>query len=332
MPAFVSRWGQQQADLPGNWFVARCNNRHPQTLAAKTSGFTARTSAARPTAEGNSRVSQTIKKSPLPQSFSLWLYLQHLECCPAQQPPAADNRHSHLQRPAVAVSSRGRVCLSSAKTYPQGQARPEGISQGAEGLESAQKGALDSNADYELWYQDESEFHLHPHLTKAWMRRGKQMRVPSPGINHKLTVFGVFRYGQGMFYYHIQHRKNSWGLRALLLRLADRARRTGKRIVLVMDQGNPHHAKVVHRYLDKVRDKIQAFWLPHYCPQLNLIERLWKHLKCSRMANVLFDSFSWFEQHLRQALADFAAHPDFVSFMTDSKATNFIRKKLAEVT
>lgn len=164
------------------------------------------------------------------------------------------------------------------------------------------------------------------------MRVGKQMRVRSPGVNRKQTVFGVFCYGGGMFYYHIQPRKNSWGLRVLLPRLADRARRTGKRIVLVMDQGNPHHAKVIHRQLYDLRSRIRVFWLPHYCPELNLIERLWKHLKCSRMANYLFDSFSRFELHLRQALADFAAHPDFVSSMTAPKVTNFIRKKLVEIT
>jgi transposase len=56
------------------------------------------------------------------------------------------------------------------------------------------------------------------------------------------------------------------GLRALILRLSERTMRTDTGIVLVMDQGNPHHAKVVHKYLDKVRDRIRVFWLPHYCP------------------------------------------------------------------
>ncbi len=59
------------------------------------------------------------------------------------------------------------------------------ISHGTKGLKAAQKGVLAGNANYELWYQDESEFHLHPHLTKVYMRIGKQLRVHSPGVNRK---------------------------------------------------------------------------------------------------------------------------------------------------
>lgn len=162
----------------------------------------------------------------------------------------------------------------------------------------AQKGALAYNADYELWYQDESEFHLHPHLKRAWMLWGKQKRVPSPGKNRKQTVFGAFYYGRGLFYHHTQPRKTAWGVRALLQQSVRRARRTGRRIVLVMDQGNPHHAKTLHRHLEEVKEHIEVFWLPYYSRELNLIERLWKHLKCSRMANVLSSSFKQFTEHV----------------------------------
>jgi len=89
------------------------------------------------------------------------------------------------------------------------------------------------------------------------------------------------------------------------------ARRTGRRIVLVMDQGSPHHAEALARYLDHVKEHLEVFWLPHYSPELNLIERLWKHLKASRMANVLPPSFEAFTRHLHDALTQFALHPDF---------------------
>jgi transposase len=40
--------------------------------------------------------------------------------------------------------------------------------------------------------------------------------------------------------------------------------------------------------LDANRDRIEVYWLPPYCPSLNLIERLWGHLKRTALANVLF--------------------------------------------
>ena len=169
---------------------------------------------------------------------------------------------------------------------------------------------------------------MHPHLTRAWRRRGRQRRVPSPGVNRKQTVFGAFCYGRGLFVSHVQPRKTAWGVQLLLQKLVRRARRTGRRIVLVMDQGSPHHAEALVRYLENVKEHLEVFWLPHYSPELNLIERLWKHLKASRMANVLWPSFRAFTSHLDAALTDFALHPDFVLSVTASPRQTVNRKNI----
>jgi hypothetical protein len=143
------------------------------------------------------------------------------------------------------------------------------------------------------------------------MPRGRQKRVRSPGVNRKQTVFGAFCYGRGLFFYHVQPRKTAWGVQILLQKLVRRARHTGRRVVVVMDQGTPHHAQALARYLEDVKEHLEALWLPHYSPELNLIERLWKHLKSSRMANVLFPSFAAFTRHINAVLAHFALRPDF---------------------
>ena len=174
--------------------------------------------------------------------------------------------------------------------------------------------------------------HLHPHLTRAWMRRGRQTRVRSPGINRKQTVFGAFCYGRGRFVYHVQPRKTAWGVQILLQRLLHRARRTGRRIVVVMDQGSPHHAEALTQYLDDVKEHLEVFWLPHYSPELNLIERLWKHLKASRMANVLFPSSAAFTRHIGVVLTHFALHPDFVLSVAEPIHQTTVRKNILVAT
>jgi transposase len=78
-----------------------------------------------------------------------------------------------------------------------------------------------------------------------------------------------------------------------------------------MDQGSPHYAEALVRYLENVKEPLEVFWLPHYSPELNLIERLWKHLKASRTANVLPPSFEAFTRHLHDALTQLALNPDF---------------------
>ena len=154
------------------------------------------------------------------------------------------------------------------------------------------------------------------------------MRVRSPGVNRKQTVFGAFGYGRGLFFYHVQPRKTAWGVQLLLHKLVRRARRTGRRIIVVMDRGSPHHAESLTRYLNDVKEHLEVFWLPHYSPELNLIERLWKHLKASRMANVLWPSFRAFTSHLDAALTDFALHPDFVLSVTASPRQTVNRKNI----
>jgi transposase len=142
------------------------------------------------------------------------------------------------------------------------------------------------------------------------MPKGRQLAVRTPGKNRKVAAFGAWRYGKGMFLYHTQPRKTAWGMRQLVKKLLKRAKRTKKRIVLVLDRGNPNHAHALHRDLELAKDHIDVFWLPNYCWNLNLIERLWKHLKGSRVANVLFSNLRQFTIQVEAALKDFAEHPD----------------------
>ncbi len=109
--------------------------------------------------------------------------------------------------------------------------------------------------------------------------------------------------------------------------LVRRARQTGRRIVLVMDQGKPHHAKAFHHDLQNVKQHVEVFWLPHYSPDLNLIERLWKHLKQTRIANVLFRKLPAFHEHLDKALNDFALHPDYAVSILTPNCRRAIRKQ-----
>jgi len=164
------------------------------------------------------------------------------------------------------------------------------------------------------------------------MPRGRQLRVRSPGKNQKTTVFGAWCYGRGLFLHHTQPRKTAWGWRMLLQKLVSRARRTGRKIILVMDSGNPHHAKVVRDDLQNVRAHVMAFWLPHYSPELNLIEILWRHLKRAKMANVLFSSHQQFTGYLIAALEDFAHRPDLTLKLLQPSRTIPNRKQLRRAT
>jgi transposase len=164
------------------------------------------------------------------------------------------------------------------------------------------------------------------------MPRGRQLKVRTPGKNRRLAAFGAWCYGRGLFLHHTQPRATAWGMRHLVQRLLQRAKRTGRKIVLVLDRGNPNHARALHHDLELAEPYIEVFWLPNYCWNLNLIERLWKHVKGSRVANVLFGSFRHFVRHVEAALDDFAQHPDLTLSVVTRKVRNNMRKNLLAYT
>jgi len=183
-----------------------------------------------------------------------------------------------------------------------------------------------------LWYADATQFNLLPHLTRCWTRKGRQRKVKTPGKNRKVAAFGAWCYGCGTFLYHTQPSLSAWGMRRLVQQLLRRARRTGRRIVLVLDRGNPNHAHALHHDLELAEPHIEVFWLPNYCWNLNLIERLWKHIKGSRVANLLFASYKRFTTHVEAALEDFARHPDLTLRVAAQRPRKNIGTKLVGLT
>lgn len=170
------------------------------------------------------------------------------------------------------------------------------------------------------------------------MPTGHQQAIQTPGKNYKIAAFGALCYGCGMFIHGTQPRATAWGMRQIVQRLLKRATRTGRtgrtgrKIVLVLDRGNPNHAKALHRDLEMAKPHIEVFWLPHYCWNLNLIERLWKHLKATRIANVLLRSRRQFIEHVEAALEHFAAHPDLTWSAVSQTSRDNIRKNLLVLT
>jgi transposase len=119
-----------------------------------------------------------------------------------------------------------------------------------------------------------------------WARKGHQPRVPAPGKNEKRVVYGGVDYATGRITYTVAATKSGAHFLAFLVALV--AAYAGRRVRLVCDNGRFHTTKAVRAWLEANRDHIEVYWLPPYCPSLNLIERLWGHLKRTAIANVLF--------------------------------------------
>jgi len=153
-------------------------------------------------------------------------------------------------------------------------------------LQGLKEKALGPSADFALVFQDEAEIHKLPALARAWSEVGAQPEVPSPGKNEKRVIYGGIDYVSGKIRYTVAATKSGVNFLAFLVALV--AAYAGRKVRLVCDNGRFHTTKAVQAWLQANKDKVEIYWLPPYSPSLNLIERLWGHLKRTVLANVLF--------------------------------------------
>jgi transposase len=166
-----------------------------------------------------------------------------------------------------------------------------------------------------LIYQDEVEIHRHPTLTRMWAPVGTQPEVLSPGQNQKKVVYGGVDYATGQITCTIADTKSGVNFLAFLIALVTAY--AGRKIRLVCDNGRFHCTHAVQQWLAAHRHQIEIYWLPPYCPSLNLIERLWGHLKRTVLANVLFQTIDDLVKAFRRGVGRINGHRDQMGFMFD---------------
>ena len=159
------------------------------------------------------------------------------------------------------------------------------------------------------------EVHRHPALTRMWSPVGAQPEVPAPGKNEKKVVYGGVDYATGQITYTVAASKSGLHFLVFLVTLVQAY--AGRKIRLVCDNGRFHHTQAVEKWLTEHRDVLEVFWLPPYCPSLNLIERLWGHLKRTILANVLFRTLDDLVAAFRRGVGRINGHRNQMGFMSD---------------
>jgi transposase len=153
-------------------------------------------------------------------------------------------------------------------------------------------------------FADELDIHLLPKVGAAWMPKGSQEEVMTPGKNVKHYLAGALNLATGEIRHCRSERKTNALFRDLLT-LLDHAYPTPRitRISVVVDNYCIHKAKAVEQWIES-HPRFALLWLPTYCPQANPIERAFGdvHDQCTRnhQRKRLRDVVSDVERHLRQ--------------------------------
>jgi transposase len=155
---------------------------------------------------------------------------------------------------------------------------------------------------------DEAQVGLIYPILKCWMKIGAQKRIAMPTAQRKSQILaGALNWRSEHVHCQELHRLDSENIVAYLEWLLTEVY-PHQQVVLVLDNASFHRSAAVQAALTCFEERVLVLWLPPYSPDLNPIERFWKHLKATVCANHLYASI----EQLLQSVRDFiAAHNSF---------------------
>lgn len=171
----------------------------------------------------------------------------------------------------------------------------------------AERGEID------LYYEDEIDLALLPTITRCWCKRGHQRKIETPRKNQKRYGAGLIHWISGKLYWATSEHKDNALFRSVLSQVLEPSTgAAGRKIYVVVDNSRIHFAKPVLALLAAHADRIELVTLPTYSPQLNPVERFWKHVRRKVTHNAFFQTIDRLLEAVTAFFRDLAARPDLV--------------------
>lgn len=142
----------------------------------------------------------------------------------------------------------------------------------------------------------------------GWIKRGTTKTLESNTGRKRVNINGAMNIDQLNIVTEFDERVNAQSTIALLKKLI-RKHRKAKTIYVICDNARYYRSRLVQEFI--AGTKIVLVFLPPYCPNLNLIERLWKYFRKEVLYNMYYEKFSDFK---------LACHNFFDSMKEHSKA------------
>lgn len=145
------------------------------------------------------------------------------------------------------------------------------------------------------------------------MKRGTQLRIPTPGTPQWHHLFGAYNFVTDEVVTMAAPKKNSHAFVAFLDRLVQQVP-DDRPIIVVLDNASYHRSGIAQAGFAALETRLSPLFLPAYCSMLNPIERYWRHLKGLACANRLFPSLHTLIESVMVNLAQQNDHHYFNRF------------------
>lgn len=153
--------------------------------------------------------------------------------------------------------------------------------------------------DFDLIYFDAAGFSLTPRVPYAWQLRGQTLELPSTP-SPSLNVLGFLKLDGAFESYVFQGAINST---VLIHCFDDYCQRMARPALIVLDNAPIHTSQEVEECLEAWEEQgLYLLFLPPYCPELNLIEILWRKIKYEWLPLTAYQSFKELAKSLDEVL------------------------------
>ena len=134
--------------------------------------------------------------------------------------------------------------------------------------------ALGSKGPFDLWYYDEAGFPLQPSIPYAWQLGGQRLELAA-AHGPRQNVLGFFNLHNQFHAFAFQGTMDSH----TVIPCFDLFRQQQQKPALVVDNAPIHTSEDFEEELDRwQKDDLHVKFLPPYCPELTLIEILWRKI------------------------------------------------------
>jgi transposase len=140
-----------------------------------------------------------------------------------------------------------------------------------------------------IYFFDEARFGLQSSLCRRWAKRGSECTVKVKQGYQNFYVYSSVASKTGAQFSLLLPFVNT---EMMQIYLDEFSKSLGsENAILIMDQAGWHKSKDL-----VVPSNIDIWFLPSYSPELNPVERLWKHIKRNTLHNRLYESLKQLEK------------------------------------
>lgn len=163
---------------------------------------------------------------------------------------------------------------------------------------------LEAQGELDVYYFDEAGVNLTPVIPYAWQPKHQRYELPSRR-SQNLTILGFMNRQCQCHSFLFEGAANSEVVVACFDAFAGQIT---KKTIVILDNASIHTSRIMQEKIKQWQQKnLHLQLLPAYCPELNLIEILWKHLKYYWLDVSAYQSMAVLKINLNEVLDNVGA-------------------------